>query len=311
MADIKDQGYKRLIIFDVFMIVFFGLMLVLGTFIDERTARSIYSPDNTFVKFVTSTGVYPFFAAAVLFTGAFCQRIIFSEIKKPVKILICIVAYAAATFVGFIGAGSIVDKDCLGSIYPQLNRNIPVIVGICVVCNPVLLCLGYYLAKKSKDGRLLKRLICILALLAISYGLMQVFKGVFHRPRFRLAVLGVEGVGFVPWYTPFPKAAELIEKFGIDKGEFRSFPSGHSILSMSTVFILQSLTWFSAKLKDKQLVFGIIGMLFAVVIMFSRMILGAHYLSDVAFGAVISSFIALVYTVIQHKISGPLNPSEV
>ena len=40
------------------------------------------------------------------------------------------------------------------------------------------------------------------------------------------------------------------------------------------------------------------------MIMFTRMILGAHYLSDVASGAVISSCIALVYTVIQHKISG-------
>ena len=163
---------------------------------------------------------------------------------------------------------------------------------------------GYYLAKKSKDGRLLKRIVCLLVLLAISYGLMQVFKNAFHRPRFRLAVLGYEGIGFVPWYTPFSKASEFIEKFGIDKGEFRSFPSGHSILSMSTVFILQSLTWFSVKLKDRKFVFGLIGMIFAVVIMFTRMILGAHYLSDVACGAVISSCIALAYTLIQHKISG-------
>jgi len=58
------------------------------------------------------------------------------------------------------------------------------------------------------------------------------------------------------------------------------------------------------RLKDKRFIFGLTGMLFAIMIMFTRMILGAHYLSDVASGAVISSCIALVYTVIQHKNSG-------
>lgn len=235
MADIKDQQYKRLG-FNVFMIVFFGIMLAAGTFADEQIARALYSADDTFVKFVTSTGVYPFFAAAVFFTGVLCQRIIFSKIKKPLKILLCTV--------------------------------------------------------------------CLLALHAISYGLMQIFKNVFHRPRFRLTARGIEGIGFVSWYTPFPQASEFVEKLGIDKGEFRSFPSGHSILSMSIVYILQSLTWFSAKLKDEWFVSGLIGMFFAVLIMFTRMILGAHYLSDVAFGAVISSFMALAYTLIQHRISG-------
>lgn len=304
MKDNIDQEYKRLVIFNIFMIVFFGTLLAAGSFADEQIARFLYSPDNTFVKFVTSTGVYPFFAFAVLFTGALCGRMITSEWKKPVKILLCTVSYAAAAFVGFIGAGSIVDKDCLGSIYPALDRNIPVIVGICLVCNPVLLILGYMLAKKAKDGKLLKRIIYLLVLLAVSYGLMQIFKNTFHRPRFRLVAQGYDGIGFIPWYTPFPKAAEFIEKFGIDKGEFRSFPSGHSILSMSLVIIMQSVTWFSEKLKDKRFIFGLTGMLFAIMIMFTRMILGAHYLSDVASGAVISSCIALVYTVIQHKISG-------
>lgn len=303
MAEIKNQEFKKLIIFDFFMLVFFGIMLILGTFIDETAAAALYSPDNIFIKFVTSAGAFPFFAFAVFFTGALCQGIISSGLKKPVKILLCVVFYAAATFVGFIGAGALVDKDSLGSIYPVLNRNIPVIVGICIVLNTVLLSLGYKLAKKSGDRNLIKRLICLLALLGLSYGLMQIFKNTFHRPRFRLAVLGYDGIGFVPWYTPFPKAAEFIGKFGIDSGEFRSFPSGHSILSMSMIIILQSLTWFSEKLKDKKLILGMTGMIFAVVIMFSRMVLGAHYLSDVACGAVISTCIALVYTVIQNRIS--------
>jgi membrane-associated phospholipid phosphatase len=88
---------------------------------------------------------------------------------------------------------------------------------------------------------------------------------------------------------------------GIDKGEFRSFPSGHSILSMCMVMILQSLTWFFKKLKDKRIILGVLGAAFSMIIIFTRLILGAHYLSDVSAGAIIVSLPTIIYTLIQIK----------
>ncbi|MCR4556562.1 MAG: phosphatase PAP2 family protein, partial [Saccharofermentans sp.] len=123
------------------------------------------------------------------------------------------------------------------------------------------------------------------------------------RPRYRLVVQGYEGTGFIPWYIRFNGAGELVEKFGIDKGEFRSFPSGHSILSMSVIVILQMLSWSFEKLKDKRLVMSVLGFVFALMIMGTRMMLGAHYLSDVSFGALICSVMALAFTAVQHKIT--------
>lgn len=311
MKQIKDREYKSLVIFNVFMIIFFAITLGIGTVSDEALARSLFTPDNLFIKYLTSTGVFPFFAGAVFFTGSLCERIIDSKLKKGPKIILCIVLYSVATFVGFIGAGSIVDKDCLGNIYPELNRNIPVIVGICLVTNPILLVTGFIFARKFEDKQLIKRLITILILLGISYALLQVFKSAFSRPRYRLVAEGFEGAVYIPWYIRFPHAAELIDKFGIDKGEFRSFPSGHSILSMSVIVILQTLSWYSAKLKDKRMLMGVIGFVFALIIMCTRMILGAHYLSDVSFGALISSVMALFYTIVQHRITLSQVRSEV
>ena len=306
MEQTLDREYKRLIAFDTAMIVFFAITLLIGTFNDEAIAGALFTPNNLFIKYLTSTGVFPFFAGAVFFTGSLCERIIDSDLKKAPKILLCIVFYAAATFVGFIGAGSIVDKDCLGSIFPALNRNIPVIIGICLVTNPLLLVAGFLTAGKVQDRKFVKRLITVLVLLGLSYALMQIFKGAFSRPRYRLVVQDYEGTGFIPWYIRFNGAGELVEKFGIDKGEFRSFPSGHSILSMSVIVILQMLSRYFEKLKDKQLILGVVGFVFALMIMGTRMILGAHYLSDVSFGALISSVMALVFTAVQHRITtGP------
>ena len=63
---------------------------------------------------------------------------------------------------------------------------------------------------------------------------------------------------------PLEDIAKFIKDMGIDKGEFRSFPSGHSILSMCMAMILQSLTWFSQKLKDKRIILGGLGAAFSI-----------------------------------------------
>ena len=310
MKEKNNKEYQTLLIFNVLVFVFFTGLFLLGSFTDESIAASLYTPNSLVAKIITSCGVYPFFAFAVLFTGVLCERIIHSGLPKPVKIILAAFAYLIATFVGFIGAGALVDGDCLGSLFPALNRNIPVIVGLCFVTNPPLLCLGFYLgAKKKDDDRLIKSVICLLVLLGITYGTMEILKGVFHRPRYRLVVQGIEGIGYIPWYTPFHRAKEFIESLGIPKGEFRSFPSGHAILSMSMVFILQSLSFLSGKLKNKKLILGIAGLIFSVIIMSTRMILGAHYLSDVCAGAVVSTVFALIYTVIQHQINNGRKPN--
>ena len=98
----------------------------------------------------------------------------------------------------------------------------------------------------------------------------------------------------------------MIEKYGIGAGEFRSFPSGHSILSISMVFILPSMSWFFPKLKEKKILLGVIGLLFSMIVMFTRLILGAHYLSDVSAGAIIGTVLALIYTFIQNAMEKSL-----
>lgn len=58
-----------LVVFNLLTLLLFILLLVIGSLCDEKIATSLYSP-NTFIKYVTSIGAFPFFAFAVLFTGA-------------------------------------------------------------------------------------------------------------------------------------------------------------------------------------------------------------------------------------------------
>ena len=131
---------------------------------------------------------------------------------------------------------------------------------------------------------------------------MTMIKDIFGRPRFRSVAVGYEGVDFVPWYTPFTKVAEMKEKYGLASSEFRSFPSGHGVFVVTTVYILLSLSWFFKKLQTKRGLLLGIGFSYAVIIMFTRMVLGAHYLSDVSAGGIIGMIFLLAFTFIMRRL---------
>ncbi|WP_408070555.1 phosphatase PAP2 family protein [Butyrivibrio sp. JL13D10] len=292
----KTNEFKRLAMLNIFIIVFYATLLLVGTFYDEKISEALYNPHGLVVMWISGIGAYPFFAFAVLFGGCLYERTLHSDLKKALKFILCVLLILVITAVGFVGAGALVDKDSLGYIYPQLNRNIPVILCISLVSIFPLTYLGYKFAESVADEKLLKRVIGLLLIFIIAYVLLQIVKGIFHRPRYRLTLQGFEGIGFVPWFKPFFCYQDYIEQFGIDKGEFRSFPSGHSILSTCMVIGLQSLSRISLRLWDKQFRLGLLGFVISFIIIISRVILGAHYLSDVSAGALIVSVLALFYT---------------
>lgn len=116
---IRRSNIFGLLLFDIILLLFFGLLFVLGTFFDESIAIHLFSPDFTFVKYVTSCGVFPFFSFAVLFIGALCERIIQSQLNKIIKVVLAFLCYLTATAVGFIGAGSFVDFSLLIEVDPE------------------------------------------------------------------------------------------------------------------------------------------------------------------------------------------------
>ena len=294
----KNNGeFNKLILLNFFMLIFFVIMLLIGTFNDEAISKTLYSPDNLPLKLVTAIGAYPFFAFCVIFSGSLFERTQHSNAGKGVKLFFYILLVIFVTFIGFIGSGTLAERDSLGSIFPSMDRNIPVIIVISLVTIFPLCYLGYRLAKKSDDLKLVKHILCLFILLGIAYASLQVLKGIFNRPRYRLVVTGQDGIGFIPWYERFTGASEYIEKYGINKGEFRSFPSGHSILSSSMILCFQTLSWLCPKLKNKRFLLAFLGFIFSVIIMLSRIILGAHYLSDVSFGAVIVVILSFCYSI--------------
>ena len=303
MGPTKDQPrtLERNAIFG--MLAFFALTLLIGTFCDEGLAHALFSPGNVPATFVTTLGIYPFFSAVVLFLGVVFERVLHGGMGKVGKVVACLVAAALALVVSFIGAAALVDGDCLGGIFPNLIRNYPVIAGIDLVCVCPLFYLGFRLAANTEDELLLKRVLGLLAIMVAAFVFMRLTKNIFNRPRFRSVALGYPGVEFVPWYKISPDPSDLMAQYGLERGEFSSFPSGHAILSSSVIYILFSLSWIVPALRGREMQLCIGGFVFACVIMFTRMVLGAHYLSDVSMGAIVGLVFTLLYLFVQRRIS--------
>lgn len=286
------------------MMAFFGVALLLGTFVDEPFARAVYMPLNVPLTLVTTVGIYPFATAIVLFLGVALERVAHSGKGQVYKVALGAVTLLLALFVGFVGGASLVDGDCLGSLFPGLSRNYAVIAVLSAVLEWPMIPIGWRLASQSDDKLLLRKAVCLVIVLLLAFAAMQVGKAVFHRPRFRAVAQGLEGVGFVPWYTISPDPADLMSKYDLTLNEFRSFPSGHAILSISTISILLSLTWLFPGLRTKRVQLCWAGFAFAIVIIVTRLLLGAHYISDVSAGALIGLVCVLVYEVTQRRIAG-------
>lgn len=298
-----NKNFSAQIKYSLVILLFFAGLFLTGTFCDKAVAETLFNPDYTIVKLITTIGIYPFYAVQTLFWGAIFERVIHSEKSSQLKSVQCTICILSMLFMGFVGSRSLTAQNSLGSIFPSFTDNIPIIILLSLIFEYPLFFVGYFCARKTDDKLLEQRIAGLFIVMLFAFISMRVLKNFFDRPRYRTVVLGYDGITFVPWYTPFSGAEKYASAYGLSADEFRSFPSGHSIFSVLTMCIFPSLTWIFPKLKSKYIPLFFVGFVFGVIVMVTRMILGAHYLSDTSAGAVIGVLSSAAFGAIQLRIS--------
>ena len=167
------------------------------------------------------------------------------------------------------------------------------------------------------DKDLMKKLalfaLFIILVVGISQVITQGLKLIWCRLRFRNMV---DGAGFTPWWHPnLTKAGrEHLIAAGsyLPEDAFKSFPSGHTA-SAATLFSLIILPYI---FKDKMPKWGVI-MCYVIpwtvtaVIALSRIVNGAHFLSDVTFGAMSAIFAAIASKAVILEVIKRKNKSQI
>lgn len=242
----------------------------------KNTDSKAYKFFNFVVKFLSTVG---FFVLAVIGWKKLIENVLkkFVDLSQPVYFIICAVVAVIAILIF-----SRIDKKTLNKLE-----------GLALA--GVLFGISLKIAEKCKD---ITHRIRFREMVAASNG--------FFDPEDNLSYGKLEGLttrlqssmaensdfsAFTPWY-----------KKGDDMGIYShadSFPSGHTFSSCTLMLSYLFCSAFE-KLKKFAPFALIVSFIFTVLMAYSRLVAGAHYLTDVVGGAIIGYTLFLIVTVLYN-----------
>ena len=268
------------------------LGLILGSIFDKQINAALFDKTNVFGLIVSSFGMIPgygtlAFLGGVLFYIAFYNK----EFQKWLKYLLMAFGVAMAGVATYF-----LGKDVF-SVNGFENAKIYwlgfVIMGI---ISAGIWALGFYFGRKNTNPKMW--IIILVAATAIFIALVPgvtLFKSIMHRPRFRTVFASGYEIPFLNWWQRFSdyssyKVGDNLVINGITyaKEEFKSFPSGHAAATMCGLIFLSYLPLVDNRLMKYQTVLFYAAFGWGLVVMFARSLVGAHYLSDTCFGALLT-----------------------
>ena len=277
--------------------------IVLGSFFDYTINNAIYSPNNGFGIFMSAFAPILGYAILAILCGLF-HRAAIKEETMWLKIVFFLLSIGGMIPTILISAGHVTSVNAYNC--PEYKW-LWIIIEIVIYCG--FFVLGDFFGKSNTSKPILWASLVFAGLVIIDLvPVGQIIKNLVRRPRFRICVDNSYGiqVSFINWWEPgnelynslVPTYESIIPSFS---EHFKSFPSGHTGVAAILIFGLPFLSNIVPKLKDKENLLFAIGMAYTVLMGFSRMLIGAHYLSDVSFGALINIICMIIANEINLK----------
>lgn len=225
-----------------------------------------------------------------LLMGGFAAAIImraFLQMKKPIgyigavcsaAVLLCVIYFAAH--------GSFEDvKEDLGTVEKIIS------IAMTLVISAAIFFAVMKLPEKKAKGFLVPSIVCIAVLGCVMVG-AQGLKIIWGRVRLKEMVLAGDTSLFTPWYRP-----------NLFSGH-HSFPSGHMVnaSSLGLLPLFYSRSFCKRFPNAKKITYTVV-VFWNALMAFTRLLAGAHFLSDVLCGAFIGFAAVIVADIIMQKIS--------
>ena len=265
--------------------------LIAGSVSDLSISQSLADANSVFGLICASFGEVFGWAMMGVF-GAMAWRLAQQVEKKFFKVLLIIFG---ACVVGVSFYLIFADMNSSHNGFKEIS-NIAVRLIIASILEAGI-AFGSFKLITTKNTKLLLT-VWIVLMIAFYLGLAVNFitKAIIARPRYRLIAGGYGDYSaadlFENWYSCGVKGlAETVYPSDIvGSDDFKSFPSGHSFVSMSSILFFFVLM-LNEKAKEKEWVRNLVLIGFACygfLIEFARIRYGAHYLSDVSFGGLLA-----------------------
>ena len=245
--------------------------LAAGSIWDQPLSTALYDGTNLFGRFFAAFGEYPMALGAALAGGLlWAGRDTAHRVRG---------AWQAAGAVLLL-----VFAVLVGAFFPARYSFFPLaaefLISICAAAAAG--CCGCRLGRRVGAEKARRAALFVFVFILSEYLAVTLVKELWSRPRFRLVALGT-GAEFVPWWQPQSPFRALMTAAGVRSEEFRSFPSGHTA-NAALMLGLALLPRLDERLAGRERLLFWCGAAYAAVVALSRIIVGAHYLSDTVCG---------------------------
>ena len=288
---------KKLDLHIYLVFAFFLAAFIIGSFFDFQINDALFHDKDTFGLVVSVIGTTPGYGVMAFIGGGLLYFGIKKELPHLIWKIICLVMGVAAIglaiyFSGreFFGPNGF---DMLGIARPMgylISLPVDLAIGF----------LGFHLSSKTdRDNLWIIYLILLAAIGLTLIGGVTLLKGIMHRPRFR-SLQG--GLDFHSWWDRCSNYKDYMEALNLPSEEFKSFPSGHAgscgVLLMASLF----LPYINKKYETASYITFYIALPWTLLVSFARMYVGAHYLSDVSMGVMISILFFFVAKIVLENL---------
>lgn len=263
---IQRNNIERNILIALTLIGMTGL--ILGSIYDLDINMRLYSRGNIYPTFFRLFGEIPM----VLFIVAFSINYLkINRNKNNVSIVLSIMALVLFPLISGMGIPKYFD---IHSIYAKISMMI------------LYFLFGYLISIKmkieNKDQFSIYALNVIIAV-SIVVVLTEVMKLQWGRIRFNEMLKSGSFDKFTNWWTMNSNP---------HTDTFKSFPSGHTSAAASTLILMYLPRFYKFKKFEKLLIF--LPVIWTILVYFSRILDGAHFLSDVSAGLLIATTVFLI-----------------
>lgn len=260
------------------------IMMAIGSFYDYQIAMVLYNPNSKLGIFLASYGQVP-----AMLLSSISGTLLFKMIDRQdkIKMILCVFFGVLLNILAIMA----ISMDPMLYI-ESMPLVLSVVIAILVVGIVDLLILKL---TKDSDKKDLKKFIILL--LVVMFGqiiLINIVKVPWSRPRMRMISEQSELL-FQPWWKIGCDYKEHLINIGVAAEEFKSFPSGHAGNSACAI-MLTVLPLICKQYQGKEKWLLATGLAFTVLVSFSRLVMGAHFLSDIIVGMAVTIILIFLFT---------------
>ena len=248
-----------------------AVLLVIGSVFDFQISQALYNESNPIANFFAAYGEYP---AMLGFVASGALLVIGRSRQRRVV--------GALQLLG--GVFLIAWGGLMVSVMPGLYLDWPaaIIGAVGVLCTALVVICMVRLCKNARREEVIRVAAVIGFAILAELVLINLIKVPWGRARMRLVARDSRAY-FMPWWQPGTGLRDTLVAAGVAAEEFKSFPSGHSGNAV-TLMLLGLLPRLDSRLAGKRRLLVGIGFAWACVVAFTRIVMGAHYLTDTVVG---------------------------